>query len=124
MLWVKVLVLVLLAASVVALFRALSAMMRGEGGEGKTVKALAWRIGLSVAIFLFLLLSMYMGWVKPHGVNPNSATVNSVSDESSSAGPRSTEAADSEVQGESRSGTSRVREQAVEQTMEAGARKE
>lgn len=68
--WVKALVLVLLLATVVALFRALSAMMRGEGGEGKTVKALAWRIGLSIAIFLFLLLSMYMGWVKPHGVNP------------------------------------------------------
>lgn len=82
--WVKVVVLALLVASVVALFRALSAMMRGEGGEGKTVKALTWRIGLSIAIFLFLLLSMYMGWVKPHGVNPTQGYAGQA-DESSSA---------------------------------------
>lgn len=82
--WVKVLVLALLAASVVALFRALSAMMRGEGGEGKTVKALAWRIGLSIAIFLFLLLSMYMGWVKPHGVNPTQSYVEQPDEKASS----------------------------------------
>lgn len=68
--WVKALVLVLLAAAVVSLFRALTAMMRGEGGGGKTVRALTWRIGFSVLIFLFLLLSMYMGWVQPHDVNP------------------------------------------------------
>lgn len=80
--WVKALVLVLLVASVIALFRALSAMMRGEGGEGKTVKALAWRIGLSIAIFLFLLISMYMGWVKPHGVNPSQHYAEQMDDDS------------------------------------------
>lgn len=68
--WVKVLVLVLLVAAVVSLFRALTSMMRDEGGEGKTVRALTWRIGFSVVIFLFLLLSMYIGWVTPHDVNP------------------------------------------------------
>lgn len=69
--WVKVLVLLLLAAAVVSLFRGLAALMKGEGGEGKTVRALAWRIGFSVAVFLFLLLSMHMGWVTPHDVNPS-----------------------------------------------------
>lgn len=70
MLWVKLLVLGLLVAVVIALFRALTAMMRGEGAQGKTVRALAWRVGLSASVFLFLLLAMYMGWVEPHDVNP------------------------------------------------------
>lgn len=69
--WVKVLVVVLLLAVVVSLFRALTALMRDQGGEGKTVRALTWRIGLSVLIFLLMLFSMYMGWVQPHDVNPH-----------------------------------------------------
>ena len=69
--WVKLLVFLLLAGAVIALFVALTSMMRGDSASGKTVKALAWRIGLSVAVFLFLLLSMYMGWVTPHDVRPD-----------------------------------------------------
>lgn len=69
--WVKIIALLLLAAAVVSLFQALTSMMKNESAEGKTVKALAWRVAFSVLVFLFLLLSMYMGWVTPHGVNPN-----------------------------------------------------
>ena len=31
------------------------------------------RIGLSVALILFVVLAIYMGWIEPHGVgrNPN-----------------------------------------------------
>ena len=68
--WVKVIVLVLLAAAVISLGRALVALVRDQGKEGKTARALAWRIGFSVAVFLFLLLSMVMGWIQPHDVNP------------------------------------------------------
>jgi hypothetical protein len=31
-------------------------------------RALALRVGLSVALFLFILLSWYMGWVRPTGL--------------------------------------------------------
>ena len=68
MLWVKVLALLLLAAAVFALFRGLTSMVRGESADGRTVRALAWRVGLSVVVFLFLILSMYMGWIKPDDV--------------------------------------------------------
>ncbi len=68
--WVKLIVVVLLVAAVVALFRALMALVRNESGGRKTMQALAWRVGFSVAVFLFLLFSMYMGWVQPHDVNP------------------------------------------------------
>jgi chromate transport protein ChrA len=70
MLWVKLVVLALVIAAVVALFRALVSLVRNEGGQGKTMRALAWRVGFSVAVFLFLLLSMYLGWIEPHDVNP------------------------------------------------------
>jgi hypothetical protein len=30
--------------------------------------ALAWRIGLSVALFLLLILSYIMGWIQPTGI--------------------------------------------------------
>lgn len=71
--WVKLIVIVLLFAAVFSLGRALMALVKGEKGEGKskTMRALAWRVGFSVAIFLFILLSMVMGWIQPHDVNPN-----------------------------------------------------
>lgn len=66
--WVKVVALLLVAAAIVALFSGLGSMVRGESADGRTVRALAWRIGLSVLAFAFLLLSMFMGWVQPHDV--------------------------------------------------------
>ena len=46
-------------------------MRRGREGEKRSnhmARALAVRVGLSVALFLFVLLSWYMGWVKPSGL--------------------------------------------------------
>jgi NADH:ubiquinone oxidoreductase subunit 6 (subunit J) len=71
MVWLKVVILILLLAAVVSLFSALSSMLKNDSAGGKTVRALAWRVGFSVLVFLLLLLSMVMGWVKPHGVIPN-----------------------------------------------------
>jgi hypothetical protein len=31
------------------------------------VKALTWRIGLSVGLFVLLMLAYYQGWISPHG---------------------------------------------------------
>ena len=42
---------------------------RDSGGRGKHMaRALALRVALSVALFLFILLSWYMGWVRPTGI--------------------------------------------------------
>jgi hypothetical protein len=32
------------------------------------LRALTWRIGLSVALFLLLLLAWRMGYIRPHGL--------------------------------------------------------
>ena len=46
-------------------------LRKGEPGKPRTnhmARALALRVALSVALFLFILLSWYMGWVKPTGI--------------------------------------------------------
>jgi len=51
-----------------SLVSALYFMMRDQGRTRNTVRALSVRVGLSVALFLFLMLSYYMGWIESRGV--------------------------------------------------------
>ena len=47
-------------------------MLRNGSGNKKRgpnmARALAVRVGISVALFLFILLSYWMGWIKPTGL--------------------------------------------------------
>ena len=36
----------------------------------KVMVALSWRVGLQLALLLFLILAYFMGWIAPHGVMP------------------------------------------------------
>ncbi|MEW6704593.1 MAG: twin transmembrane helix small protein [Pseudomonadota bacterium] len=36
--------------------------------DKKMARALAVRVGLSVALFLFILLSWHFGWIEPKGI--------------------------------------------------------
>lgn len=67
---VKLLVVVVLVAIVFSLGSALFHLSRGTGDSQKMVKALTWRIGLSVVLFLLLLAAYFFGLIQPHGVNP------------------------------------------------------
>ncbi len=40
----------------------------GDPRKDRMARALAVRVGLSVALFLFILLSWFMGWVQPTGI--------------------------------------------------------
>ncbi|MBV8665850.1 MAG: twin transmembrane helix small protein [Burkholderiaceae bacterium] len=40
---------------------------KGRGREGRMATALTFRIGLSVALFLILLLAYRLGWIHPTG---------------------------------------------------------
>jgi len=62
---VVVLILVLILAS---LGSALVFLVRDEGKSKRTVNALTVRIGLSVALFLFLMFGYYMGWFVPNRI--------------------------------------------------------
>jgi hypothetical protein len=41
-------------------------MLRGRGDSSRMAKALAWRVGLSVALFLFLMAGYFFGLFQPH----------------------------------------------------------
>ena len=43
-------------------------MMVDKGQTNRTVKALTWRIGLSVTLILLIILGVYTGVIKPHGL--------------------------------------------------------
>ena len=69
----KTLFVVMLVAVLGALASAGIFMLRksddsGEKRSSHMARALALRVGLSVALFLFILLSWVMGWVRPGGL--------------------------------------------------------
>jgi hypothetical protein len=68
----KIVIALALLAIVLALAMAGRAMLQdGRDGQAKSnrmVKALAWRVGLSIALFLFVLLSYKLGWIQPTGI--------------------------------------------------------
>ncbi|CAM0118575.1 TPA: twin transmembrane helix small protein [Stenotrophomonas maltophilia] len=39
-----------------------------RGQTKRTVNALTRRISVSVALILLVIVSIYMGWIKPHGI--------------------------------------------------------
>jgi hypothetical protein len=42
---------------------------RGDDERGQRMaRALALRVGLSVALFLFILFAFWMGWIQPTGI--------------------------------------------------------
>lgn len=43
-------------------------MMVDKGTTNRTVNALTRRIAVSVALILLVALSIYMGWITPHGI--------------------------------------------------------
>jgi TRAP-type C4-dicarboxylate transport system permease large subunit len=66
-----VIALALLAIVIAMVFAGRALLQDGRDGKPKSnrmVKALAWRVGLSIALFLFILVSYKMGWIKPTGV--------------------------------------------------------
>lgn len=67
----KYLVIALLALILISLAKALYHLTSSKpGDDARMVKALAWRIGLSVALFLLLILAYYKGWITPTRVGP------------------------------------------------------
>jgi hypothetical protein len=62
----KYLVIVILLLIVISLGKALFHLSSSKPGDsGKMVKALAWRIGLSVFLFVLLIVAYSQGWIAP-----------------------------------------------------------
>lgn len=43
-------------------------LIRDSGNTNRTVKALTVRIGISLSLFIFLLIAFKLGLIKPHGI--------------------------------------------------------
>ena len=59
----KIVVILFLVAIVVSLGSALFFMITDQGRSKRTVKALAWRVGLSMTLFLLLMAGYYFGLI-------------------------------------------------------------
>lgn len=67
---VKAFIILMLLAILASLFSALVQLLRGGGGGTGTARALTWRIGLSLALFLLLLAGLYFDVIPQQGLSP------------------------------------------------------
>ena len=64
---IRIIIIGMLVAIVASLGSALFHLTRGEASD-KLVRALTVRIGLSVALFVLLMIAWYAGLIRPHGL--------------------------------------------------------
>jgi branched-subunit amino acid transport protein AzlD len=64
----KLFVAIAFVMIIVSLGSALFFLMRDKGKSNRTVQALAMRVGLSVTLFLIVLLAYKLGWIEPTGL--------------------------------------------------------
>ena len=65
----RLIVLLALLGIVVSLGSALVSLTRSAADQrSATVRALTWRIGISIALFVFIMVAIRLGWIAPHGV--------------------------------------------------------
>ncbi len=63
--WIVALAFVLIIGSLAS---ALFFLVRDRGRTRNTLRALGFRVGFSIALFAFILIAHYMGWVESTGV--------------------------------------------------------
>lgn len=66
----RIFVAIVFLGILASLGSALFYLMKDKGGTNRTVNALTVRIGLSVALFLLLLVAHYFGWINTTGFRP------------------------------------------------------
>jgi hypothetical protein len=64
----RIIVIVVFVGILASLGSALFYLMKERGGSARMARALTFRIGLSVALFMFLLFSHWMGWIQSTGL--------------------------------------------------------
>jgi hypothetical protein len=64
----RILVAIAFLLILFSLGSALFYLMRDKGTSNKTVRALGFRVGFSVALFLALIIAHQMGWIESTGI--------------------------------------------------------
>jgi len=65
---VKIVIFIAFFLIIASLASAMVFLIRDRGRTRNTVRALAMRVGLSVALFVFILVANQLGWVQSTGV--------------------------------------------------------
>ena len=68
--WIKLVILVVFIGIIVSLGSGLYYLVNDKGDSRRTLRALTWRIGLSVGLFAFLMILIAFGIIEPHGLYP------------------------------------------------------
>jgi uncharacterized membrane protein len=64
----RIIIVIAFVGIIASLMSALFFMMRDKGQTRNTVRALGLRVGLSIALFIFILVANQMGWIESRGV--------------------------------------------------------
>jgi len=64
----KVIIVIFLLLIVYSLGSGLFYLVKGRSDKNSMVKSLTWRIGLSLTLFVLLMIGMATGIIQPHGL--------------------------------------------------------
>lgn len=66
----KIFIGLMLLAIVTSMGFAMYFLLTDQREKKRTVNALMVRVGLSISLIIFLVVSYFMGWIQPHGLQP------------------------------------------------------
>jgi hypothetical protein len=66
---VKIIIILLFLAVLGSLASAMVFLVKDKGKTNRTAKALTYRIGISVFIFVLLIFGYFAGYLEPHGIS-------------------------------------------------------
>lgn len=64
----KIFVAIAFVLIIASLGSALIFLMKDKGKSNRTVKALAFRVGFSITLFVLILVAYSQGWIQPTGI--------------------------------------------------------
>ncbi len=65
----KILVAIAFLLIFLSLGSALVYLMKDKGKSNRTVRALAFRVGFSISLFILILIANYFGYIQPTGIH-------------------------------------------------------
>ena len=65
----KAIVIISLLVILWCLLSALFTLLKDKPDSTRTARSLTMRIGVSIALFLFLLVAFHFGWLHPHALS-------------------------------------------------------
>lgn len=65
---VKIIIVLFIVFILYSLGSGLYFLVRNKSRSNAVVKALTWRISLSLILFILLFVAFALGWIKPHGI--------------------------------------------------------